>query len=261
MPPPRILAPFELEFFRHNGFLSLPSIIDAAEIEPLRRIYDGLFASRAGWNKGDQFDLGGNERDGNLTLPQLLNPSRYAPELRNYSFHANARSIATQLFGDDLEPDCGEHMIYKPPLRGGTTPWHQDQAYHDPAFTFRTANFWMPLDDVTVDNGCMQFVPGSHHLDVQPHHSIGHDPAVHGLEIDAPERYGQFAVVCPLPAGGCSMHAAYMVHGAAANNSTRPRRAYILTFRAKPVARAVPIDNYWMQEKKTARMDRETMAS
>jgi len=185
VPSTHRLAPFELEFFLHNGFLSLASIMDVDEIEPVRRIYDRLFSSRAGWNEGDQFDLGGNERDGNVHLPQLLNPSRYTPELKASSFLANARAIAEQLFGNELEADYGEHMIYKPPLHGGATPWHQDQAYHDPGLIFRSVNFWMPLDDAAVDNGCMHFIPGSHRLDVLPHHSIGHDPAVHGLDRKA----------------------------------------------------------------------------
>jgi ectoine hydroxylase-related dioxygenase (phytanoyl-CoA dioxygenase family) len=260
MPSTHRLAPFELEFFLHNGFLSLASIMDADEIESVRCIYDRLFSSRAGCNEGDQCDLGGNERDGNVHLPQLFNASRHAPELKASSFLANALAIAEQLFGDELKADDGEHMIYTPPLLGGATPWHQDQAYHDPGLIYRSVNFWMPLDDAAVDDGCMQFVPGSHRLDVLPHHSIDHDPVVHGLEVDDPERHTSFAVACPVPAGGCSMHTAYTLQYAAATTSTRPRRAYILVGRAKAAPRAIPVDNYWMRDKHAARMQRAETA-
>ncbi len=128
----------------------------------MRVTYDRLFSSDAGREEGSRYQLGAQ-------LPQLIEPSRYAPELTKTQFVANARAIATQLFGDDLEPEFGEHMIYKPALVGSETPWHQDQAYHDPGLRYRNINFWLPLDDATVESGCMQFVPGSNRLDLVPH--------------------------------------------------------------------------------------------
>lgn len=259
--PVRALAAHEIEFFGQNGFLTLDRITTDDELVTLRAIYDRLFDERAGWDEGAQFDLGGNEQGQRPRLPQLLGPSKYAPELANTQFLANARAIARQLLGDDLIEEYGEHMIFKPAKYGAATPWHQDQAYHDPALRFRNINFWMPLDDATVESGCMQFVPGSHCRDVLPHHSIGDDPAVHGLEVDDPDQHAGYAVACPVPAGGLTMHAAYTLHYAGPNTSASPRRAYILVFRAPPTKRREPVDNYWMREKQTARMARAARAA
>jgi ectoine hydroxylase-related dioxygenase (phytanoyl-CoA dioxygenase family) len=146
-----------------------------------------------------------------------------------------------------MEADYFDHMIFKPACHGAATPWHQDQAYHDPTLRYRNINFWMPLDDATIDSGCMQFVPGSHRLDVLPHHHIGDDPSVHGLEADNQQSLARYAVACPVPAGGCTMHAAYTLHYAGANTSAAPRRAYILVFRATPTKRDKPVNNYWMR--------------
>lgn len=250
------LAPHQREFLTHNGFLTLDAITTRGELTWLRQAYEDLFERRAGWEEGDQFDLAGDEQDGRATLPQLLNPSRYEPRLKRTTFLRRAQAIARQVFGEDLLAEYGEHMIYKPALTGPETPWHQDQAYHDPDKVFRSLNFWMPLDDASVESGCMQFVPGSHRLDVLPHHSIGDNPAVHGLEVDRPEAFAPYAAACPVPAGGCTLHSAYTLHYAGANTSATPRRAYILVFRARPVAREAPIDNYWMREKRTAGMQR-----
>lgn len=226
----------------------------------MRGIYDRLFSERAGFDEGQQFDLAGNDQAEKPTLPQILTPSKYAPELIDSQFYVNARAIATQVLGEDIEPDYGEHMIYKPAEYGAATPWHQDQAYHNPTRKYRNVNFWMPLDDATVESGCMQFVPGSHRKDVLPHHSIGNDPAVHGLEVDDPELHAPYAVACPVPAGGCTMHAAYTLHYAAANTSVHPRRAYILIFRAPSSPRTHAVDNYWMHDKNTARAQRAAAA-
>lgn len=258
--PASALAPHQVESFNHNGFLSLDRITTDDELGALRTIYDRLFEQRAGWDEGQQFNLGGHDDEELPKLPQILQPSKYAPELLDTDYLKNAEAIARQLLGDDYD-GYGEHMIYKPAEYGAATPWHQDQAYHDPDKRFRTVNFWMPLDDASIENGCMQFVPGSHRRDVLPHHSIGNDPAVHGLEVDEPEHHAEYAVACPVPAGGCTMHAAYTLHYAAANTSPRPRRAYILVFRAVPTARETPIDNYWLRDKRTARMERAKAAS
>lgn len=129
------LAPFELEFFQQNGFVFRERFTTDDEVAALREIYDHLFAVRAGWDEGQQFDLGGNEADGRLHLPQLLSPSSYAPELRETTYLAHARQIAAQVLGEDLQEGYGEHMIYKPAGYGAATPWHQDQAW--PSFCTR----------------------------------------------------------------------------------------------------------------------------
>jgi hypothetical protein len=86
-------------------------------------------------------------------------------------------------------------------------------------------------------------------------------PAVHGLEVDDPDRHAEYAVACPVPAGGCTMHASYTLHYAGPNTSPRPRRAYILIFRAPATTRDHPVDNYWMREKRTARAARANAAT
>jgi phytanoyl-CoA hydroxylase len=61
-------------------------------------------------------------------------------------------------------------------------PWHQDAAFtaaghhgRDPnagelsADRLRTVNVWTPLVPANRQNGCMQFIPGSHKLGIVPH--------------------------------------------------------------------------------------------
>lgn len=251
----RLLAHHEVESFHHNGFLSLPAITTADELAWLREVYDRLFDERVGWDDGAQFDLGGDESDDKLRIPQLISPSKYVPELLDTEFHRNAASIARQVFGDDLADDGSEfsdHMIFKAPHSDAETPWHQDQAYHDPSQFFRNINFWMPLDDASLDNGCMQFVPQSHTWDVLEHRPIGGDARVHGLEVVDGQRFHERSVACPIPAGGATMHAAYMLHYTGPNRTDQPRRAYILVFRAVTTEREEPIDAPWQQARETA---------
>jgi hypothetical protein len=47
----------QIAAFHESGYLRLESISSAEEVERLRVIFDRLFAERAGWERGQSFDL------------------------------------------------------------------------------------------------------------------------------------------------------------------------------------------------------------
>ena len=141
---------------------------------------------------------------------------------------------------------------------GTETPWHQDEAYWDPTLDYESLSIWIPLQEATIANGCMQFVPGSHQQQVLTHHSINDDPRIHGLEVDAVDV--STAVACPIPAGGATIHHNRTLHYAGPNDSDVPRRAYILIFGRKPTQRIKARDFYWKRQKQTARQQRADQA-
>ena len=244
----------DVQFFEENGYLVLHGIVDEDEIEWMREAYDRIFAAKAGRDVGDQFDLAGTDEEGaDAKLPQILSPSKYAPELLNGRFRERVLHVAQALLGADAELG-GDHAILKPAQTGAATPWHQDEAYWDPSFDYRAFSAWIPLQDVTVENGCMWFVPGSHKLDVLPHHSIGHDPRVHGLEVESADTSA--AVACPIPAGSATFHLSRTLHYTGPNLSDAPRRAYILGAGTKAIPRTDGRRFPWNESKQTAREER-----
>ena len=256
--PTVTLTQDQIDFYHREGYLVVQQISTPEEIERLRGIYDRLFEARAGRADGNQFDLGGTDEEGKeAVLPQILNPVKYAPELAEGLFRTNALAIARQLLGPDAA-GIGDMAIFKPARIGAETPWHQDEAYWAEDYDFNTFSLWMPLQPATMENGCMQFVPRSHKLEVLPHHSIGHDPRVHGLEMD---QTPTGAVACPLAAGGCTIHHNRMFHYAGANRSDVPRRAYIQSFGTPAKKRTGPRDFYWNKQKRTAREERAKAAA
>jgi ectoine hydroxylase-related dioxygenase (phytanoyl-CoA dioxygenase family) len=257
---PFSLSPEQIAFYHREGYLALPAITTAADVERLQDIYDRLFATRAGREVGDHLDLTSVD-DGTQpeTLPQILNPSKYAPELADTAFRINAEAIAKQLLGPEAE-FRSDHAIRKPPQTGVATPWHQDEAYWDPALEHHELSIWIPLQEATLHNGCMQFVPGTHQRGVLPHHPIGHDPRVIGLEVDDPEGVTAAAVACPIPAGGATIHHSCCLHYTGPNHSDQPRRAYILMFGVPPKPRPTPRDFYWLAQQQTAWQARQAAA-
>src|SRR2546425_7852141 len=109
-----VLTQAQIDFYHGEGYLALEAITKQEEVAWLREIYDRLFASRAGREEGNQFDLGGSDEEGKTAvLPQILTPSKYAPELMEGLFRVNALHVAKQLLGPDVTP-MGEHAIFKP---------------------------------------------------------------------------------------------------------------------------------------------------
>jgi ectoine hydroxylase-related dioxygenase (phytanoyl-CoA dioxygenase family) len=248
----------QVAFYHEHGFLVVESILTPDEVDRLAAIYDRLFEAKVGREEGNQFDLAGTDEEGvEARLPQILGPSNYAPEMREFSCYANAQEIAQDLLGPEASAG-GDHAIFKPAQIGAETPWHQDEAYWDPSMDYESMSIWIPLQEATIENGCMWFVPYSHKGEVLPHHTIDHDPRIHGLEVDEADLCE--AVACPLPAGGATIHHNRTLHYTGPNVSNVDRRALILgagkTAKPRGDGRRFP----WNEAKRTARDERAKAA-
>lgn len=246
----------QIRSFHLNGFLSITEpIATPDELDWMREAYDGMFERKAGFDSGDQFDLAGEDNQGETAaLPQVLNPLAYAPELANGTYLQVATDIVRELLG----PEAGlgvAHAIFKPAGHGAATPWHQDEAYWEPDQQYVTVSVWMPLQEATLENGCLWFMPGSHYWELLPHRPIGGNARVHGLElVDLAPIVDP--VACPLPAGGITIHHNRTLHYAGANTSDVPRRALIMMggLPAKPAPQ--PRQFPWQDTRNTARAER-----
>jgi ectoine hydroxylase-related dioxygenase (phytanoyl-CoA dioxygenase family) len=256
MTPTFSLDAEQIAFFREQGYLRLESISTSDEVEWLRGIFDRLFAERAGWERGQSFDLAGSDEAGKApVLPQIINPVEFAPELAKTQFRANALGIARQFFGPEAEP-WFEHAICKPAGIGAPTPWHQDEAHrYDPGVDYEQLSIWMPLQPATMANGCVQYIPGSHRGPVLEHRSLDGDARKSALEcIGAFDR--ELAVPCILPPGGAAIHHCRTLHAAGANTTQEPRRAYILAFRGAPRPAPARAMHPWLAGKHTPASER-----
>lgn len=251
------LTPQQIEFFHEQGYLAVDALTTQEEVARIRESYDRIFREQAGREEGSQFDLAGTDDDGaEATLPQILSPAKYAPELLDTQLLANLKRIAKQLLGEEGDANFA-HAIFKPARIGSETPWHQDASYWNPNFISRNISVWVPLQEATVENGCMHFIPRSQELDVIAHQSIGNDPRVHGNELHPDEMWRvKDAVACPLPPGGGTFHGGYMLHYTPPNKSDIPRRALILTLTAPGYKRETPLPMPWQEAKQTARQER-----
>jgi hypothetical protein len=241
--------------FRKEGFLRIEEFAPLEEVEALRPIYDRLFRTKAGWDEGNYFDLASPEAVGRAyAVPQMLQLSKYAPELLSSAIMRRGRALARQILGGTAHLDL-DHAVYKVAGSSAATPWHQDEAFWDGRYDHDGLSIWIPLQAVDAESGCLQFVPKSHRREVMRHRPIGGDPRVHGLEV--PSFAPEVAEVCPLPLGGATVHHARTLHYSAANTSSTDRRAYILTFSGRKRRRLISRPQHREMTNQSARALRE----
>lgn len=223
----------QLEQFARDGFLTFETSLTAQQITLIRDTLARLHRRNAGFRQGALFDAMGLDTGGAMKLsPQMMQPHAFAPELLETDFFFLARGIAEQLVGAQAR-FRSDLSVMKPAYFGEATPWHQDEAFQDPAFAYRQVSFWLALQPTTESNSCMSCIPGSHLGAVLPHWFPGNDVRIHALDCaDAVDP--RQAVSCALPAGGCLILDQRTVHGAGPNVSARDSLGYILTFELAP---------------------------
>jgi hypothetical protein len=259
-PPPQqptsSLAADRAAALAKDGFLALPRVIPMSEVAYIRDTLMALHENKAGFREGAQFDaLGTDDEDQPARFPQILHPRIFAPGLRTTEFHRVTMEIARQVLGPRVRFKADISFL-KPAIVGAATPWHQDEAFHDPRFDYQEISFWLALQPTDRVNGCMEFIPGSHTWPVLEHGRPNGDGRMHALECVAAFDRSK-SVVCELPIGGCSIHTARTLHAAGPNASTAPRLAYALLYDLAPVPAAVPRSFPWQAGERTARLARE----
>lgn len=117
--------------------------------------------------------------------------------------------------------------IFKPPKIGGEVVCHQDSTYiyTEPE---SCVGFWFALEDATVDNGCMYFIPGGHRMPLKQRNFRISDQEL-TTEILDPEPWPEHL---KLPAeartGTLVIFAGRTPHSSGPNLSAKSRHAYTL---------------------------------
>ena len=136
-------------------------------------------------------------------------------------------SILRELIGPDIVL-WSMGLFAKRSLTGGRTTWHQDANFWPIRPVESACTVWMSLDGSDVENGCVEFVSGSHRDGLQPHGHEGDTEFRSEVTLDA-VRNGLVKPATLLP-GQISVHCSHVIHGAAPNRSGRPRTGLAAQF-------------------------------
>ena len=206
----------EITTYRRDGFLAVDDFLDADELaqwcEVMTSAVEANHRPRTGKNSENAFTQRMHLRRVDERVRQLVDD------------HRIGRLIATLEGVDALRLYLDQALVKEP--YGAPTQYHLDSPWW--AFDSEHAcTIWIALDDATIDNGCLYFVPGSHRRRLSTAVDLGPE---HGALFAAHPEAAAPARPAPLPAGGASFHNGHTIHGAGANMTPGRRRAMTIAF-------------------------------
>jgi ectoine hydroxylase-related dioxygenase (phytanoyl-CoA dioxygenase family) len=122
-----------------------------------------------------------------------------------------------------------EKLNLKRARKGGPIVLHQDFPYWKDLTPVagQVATAMLFLDDATIENGCLEVVPGSHREGLQRRRTV---EGFGSLEID-PERYDLSRLVAlEVDAGAVAFFGPFLVHRSLPNKSGDDRRALLYSY-------------------------------
>lgn len=152
-----------------------------------------------------------------------------SPELAAWGRDPRFTEPMRHLVGHDDPILFTEKLNLKRAHHGGPNPLHQDRPYWDDApDPDHTATAIVYLDDTTVDNGCLEVVPGSH---TAGRHPTRRDSDPFGnLEMDPEANAHLERIPVVVPAGSVVLFGAYLAHATGPNRTDRDRRALLYSY-------------------------------
>jgi ectoine hydroxylase-related dioxygenase (phytanoyl-CoA dioxygenase family) len=221
------LSDKQVRFFHDNGYLCGVRVLSDEQVEQLRGELTDLFDPAHPGN-GLFHEFHSNESpDPSRVLFHALGAWRIKPGFHDLLWHPAFTVPASQLLDGGVR-FWHDQLFCKPAQHGGVVAWHQDYSYWTRTKPMAHLTCWVALDDATRDNGCLQYVPGSHRWELLPVTGLAGDmDAIQTVLSDEQKR--QFKpVAVELKKGYASFHHPLMVHGSYANSTDRPRRATVL---------------------------------
>jgi len=222
------LSDDQLAFFAEHGYVSGIRLLDSAQVDRLRGELEPLFDPD---HDGHEYwhEYHSNESDDpDAVLFHALGAWRIQPAFHDLLWNPAFLVPASQLLGGSVR-FWHDQLFCKPAHHGGVVAWHQDYSYWTRTQPMAHLTCWIGLDDSTTENGCLQYIPGSHRWDLLPITGLAGDmAAIRDVVDDQQWQAFQRPVPVELKAGECSFHHPLLVHGSFENRSDRARRAAVL---------------------------------
>ena len=218
----------QIQSYRNDGFIVIEDFLTPDELVHWRSAVTTAVKERGGIKiPGKDIKVGeadGINEDADYyakVFDQLLNLWQTSEQVKELMFDQRIGKMAAQLAGVEGIRIWHDQALIKRPW-GNPTAWHLDTPFW--SFSDRNAiSIWIALDNATLENGCLYFIPGSHKQTSFKKITIGRN--MDGIFDVYPELKNSKTVAAPMKAGSCSFHNGLTVHGANANMTNGFRRA------------------------------------
>ncbi|HYU80444.1 MAG TPA: phytanoyl-CoA dioxygenase family protein [Vicinamibacterales bacterium] len=217
----------QIEAFHERGYLAPIPVLDDVQVEALRTELADLM-DPAHPKHALFYEFHSNEsKDQSTVLFHALGAWRIAPAFHDLLWSRAVVIPAAQLLGGAVR-FWHDQLFCKPPRHGGVVAWHQDYSYWTRTVPMAHLTCWIALDDATRENGCLQYIPGSHLWNLLPRTELAGDMESIASVLTEHQRERFTPVPIEVPRGYASFHHPLIVHGSSANTSVQPRRGTVV---------------------------------
>ena len=222
------LSEDQVNFFHEYGYVSGVRVFIDEKVEILRKELADLTDPK---HPGHElfYEYHSNEsQTADHTLFHALGAWRITPGFHDLLWNPAFTIPASQLLGGPVR-FWHDQLFCKPAYHGGVVAWHQDYSYWTRTQPLAHLTCWIGLDHSTRENGCLQYIPGSHRWPDLPITGLAGDmEAIYGVLDHEQRRQFDAAVAVELKEGEAAFHHPRLVHGSFANHSKHARRATVI---------------------------------
>ncbi len=218
----------QVNFFHENGYLSKIKLLEEWQVNALNEELGDITDPEHSGNHLF-YEFHSNESiDTNTTLFHALGAWRVTEGFHDVLWNPAFVMAASQLLGDKGVRFWHDQLFCKPAHHGGVVAWHQDYSYWTRTTPLQHLTCWTALDDASMENGCLYYVPKSHQWGLLDKPELAGN--MEGLmDYLTEEQKAKFKPVpIELKKGYATFHHPLMVHGSYENKSNRSRRAFVL---------------------------------
>lgn len=218
--------PYELTeeqvlFFQKNRFIKLKQVLSPE----VMAFFNGIISEKVAQMNKETRSLDDRNTYGKAFL-QLFNLWLEDDRIKALVLSKRLGQIATELMECSGVRLYHDQALFKEP-GGGITPWHADQ-YYWPLETDKTVTAWIPLQEIPLEMGPLEFSAGSHVITEGRELEIGDESEV---KIEQRLRVTDFAhVVEPFDPGEISFHSGWVFHRAGANTTNQMRKVMTIIY-------------------------------
>jgi len=230
--------------FWRDGFLLMEDAVTPEELANLRAVFASwVEASRQQDDDFGEtidgrarFDLEPGHSAASPALRRVQSPEEVSDIYRDVMRNARTVDFVAELIGPSLKFHHGK-VNSKLPGAATKVKFHQDFTFQ-PMSNDDMVTALLFVDDVTLENGPLEVVPGTHR---GPLYSLWHNGVFTGTVADEVfERHKDNVIKCIGKSGTvCLMHCS-LLHGSAPNLSDKSRTLYITTYYAEDAIELSP---------------------
>jgi len=217
----------QVEFYHENGYLAGVKILSDEQIDVLRAALDGLMTPEQAANPLFYEYHTNESAEKDKILFHALGAWRVSRVFHDALWNPRFLVPAAQLLGGAVR-FWHDQLFVKPARDGGVVAWHQDYSYWTRTAPVDHLTCWIGLDDSTIENGCVHYVPRSHKWDLLPRGNLADDMNAIFDDLSEAQKREFKPVAVELKKGEASFHHPLTVHGSFENTSNRPRRAMVI---------------------------------